>query len=501
MAYVQRLAEQLGWGSRLPPIAHMARESGVAPLTMWRAVQALASEAVVDIRGPRNGTWVGKARREAREQPVDSSEPVPRWLSVRRRLLDDLIHGVFPPQHSLPSRKELCHRYGTCGRVLRRALESLAADTYLVPHKRSYRPSAPGVSEKSSCIAVIVSPNITVLFNEVTPLWQDFWRMLEAHCLRRNLRLIVCNADSAQGVGPGPLLGNESLLAYARRNPLLGCIVPTLGYHLADIDPFLRYLQRLRCPIAVVDSVADDVVPQWVYDDERYCCLRISATQACGRDVGNHLISLGHRRIAFLNPFEPAHWVLLRDRGLESAMVDAGLGDGLARCGLDSPMSIRLAWSAAIESASYREFLSQARSFEQWLHDDSGGVFRPPVCRRITPTLRQYVNNLRALPLFERALADPNITAWVAVSDAMALAAMDFLAKRRVPVPRRLSVVGFDDTYEALTSGLTSYNFNVPRLIHAMLEFVLRRERPSPPGGVYEIPGHVVARRTAASPL
>ncbi len=499
IAYVRELADRLGPGSRLPPIAQMATQADVAPLTMWRAVQALAAKDVVNVRGPRIGTWVGTGDGERRGTSNSTPAPVPRWVAVRRLLQDDLIHELFPPARPLPSRKQLCHRDGTCGRVLRRALESLADDNYLVRSRRSYVPAAPGAPAGPSSIAVIVSPSVPGLINDVTPLWQQFWRTLETQCLRRNLRPFACDADSAQAMGSQSVLGCESLPAFARRNSLLGCIVPSLGYHRTGLDPLLRYLQRLDCPIAVIDSVADDVVPRWALHDSRYCCLRVSATQACGRDMGNYIIGLGHRRIALLNPFETAHWVRQRDRGLESAIVDAGLGDGLVRCGLDRPMAIRLSWHASLASKSFRTFLAQVDAFERALHDDSGGVFSPPVRKRIEPSLRQYIHSLRALPLFDRALADPSVTAWIGINDAVALAALEYVSNKRIAVPRRISVVGFDDTYEALTTGLTSYNFDVPRLIHTVLEFVLRRTRPSQ-DGVYEVPGQVVERRTAAAP-
>jgi DNA-binding LacI/PurR family transcriptional regulator len=106
-------------------------------------------------------------------------------------------------------------------------------------------------------------------------------------------------------------------------------------------------------------------------------------------------------------------------------------------------------------------------------------------------TLRTMVN-----PLFEQALARPQLTAWVCDNDSTALMALDFLAARNVDVPGRLSVVGFDDEPSASQRGLTSYNFNGQGTMRAMLAHVLQPERQSAEGPI-EVPGYVVQRRSS----
>jgi DNA-binding LacI/PurR family transcriptional regulator len=84
-------------------------------------------------------------------------------------------------------------------------------------------------------------------------------------------------------------------------------------------------------------------------------------------------------------------------------------------------------------------------------------------------TLREHVE-----PLFARALRDRDITAWVISNDLTALSALGFLRSRRRRVPQEISVLGFDDIYEAFSAKMTSYSFNLPALMHAMLSYVLR---------------------------
>ncbi len=40
-------------------------------------------------------------------------------------------------------------------------------------------------------------------------------------------------------------------------------------------------------------------------------------------------------------------------------------------------------------------------------------------------------------------------------------------------MPQGVSVIGFDDSSDAFDNDLTSYNFSVPSLVHAMVRYVL----------------------------
>jgi DNA-binding LacI/PurR family transcriptional regulator len=80
-------------------------------------------------------------------------------------------------------------------------------------------------------------------------------------------------------------------------------------------------------------------------------------------------------------------------------------------------------------------------------------------------------------PALETLATDTRVTAWVGNSDTDALVALDFLRLSDIPVPGRISVAGFDDSYEAFAQKLTSYNFNGSAYVNAMLEYVLRPRR------------------------
>jgi DNA-binding LacI/PurR family transcriptional regulator len=104
-------------------------------------------------------------------------------------------------------------------------------------------------------------------------------------------------------------------------------------------------------------------------------------------------------------------------------------------------------------------------------------------------------------PLFDQALQAPGVTAWVAANDETALECLDYLDEHAVEVPRRISLIGFNDSPEAFLRGISSYNFNAAAVMHAMLADVAgaRRSRTRGRGVKREyIEGMVMARRTTA---
>jgi DNA-binding LacI/PurR family transcriptional regulator len=95
--------------------------------------------------------------------------------------------------------------------------------------------------------------------------------------------------------------------------------------------------------------------------------------------------------------------------------------------------------------------------------------------------------------MFEAALQDSSITAWVAVNDVTASMALDFLRLRGLSVPADLSLISFDDSPRALAANITSYNFNVYAIGTAMLGFVLGQRPYADKAGVQ---GYIVDRRS-----
>jgi DNA-binding LacI/PurR family transcriptional regulator len=100
-------------------------------------------------------------------------------------------------------------------------------------------------------------------------------------------------------------------------------------------------------------------------------------------------------------------------------------------------------------------------------------------------------------PMFERALADTTITAWVCATDSIATQALAFLENRDIAVPGRISLVGFDNSPLSTMYGLTSYDFDQQNLFNHAISFAIgRRGSAESPGTAVECPGTLIERQT-----
>jgi DNA-binding LacI/PurR family transcriptional regulator len=170
------------------------------------------------------------------------------------------------------------------------------------------------------------------------------------------------------------------------------------GLLVVSLQPSAAHLARLAVagiPVVLVDRRAAGA-PGVFIDDE-----------AGGRLATEHLIGLGHRRIAFVGDLEGGPFGFTsseaRRRGYEAALRDAGIGP--------RPQLVRR------------------------------GPHRRDAARAAT-------RELLALP-------EPP-TAVFAASDHQALGVVEGAESRSVTVPERLSVVGFDDIELARYCGLTT---------------------------------------------
>lgn len=173
---------------------------------------------------------------------------------------------------------------------------------------------------------------------------------------------------------------------------------------------------------------------------------------AAARLAVNHLLGLGHRRVAMIGGLDddPFHFRVPVDRyaGYRDALVDAGL---------------------PVEPA-----LTVGGNFSM-----EGGA--------------------EAMHLLLRLREPP--TAVFALSDEMAIGAMQVARDAGLRVPEDLSVVGFDDHDVSAYLGLTTIRQDVVRLGERAAELLLERLD----GGVEEVvhefaPTRLVVRRTTAPP-
>jgi LacI family transcriptional regulator len=145
--------------------------------------------------------------------------------------------------------------------------------------------------------------------------------------------------------------------------------------------------------------------------------------EAGGHALGSHLLELGHRRIALVTGTPELNTVIDRTAGVAAALRDHGLS-------LDDMPVV------------HTDFVRE------------GG--------RIAT---------------EKILAEhPDTTAIIALNDAMAMGVLAVLRERGIPVPQRMSVVGFDDVSVAgdLAPSLTTIRLPMTDMGRMALELALK---------------------------
>ena len=412
----------------------------------------------------------------------------PRWAELRDRIAGDLLALRFPGPEPLPSLKELCAHYDAGRLTVGRALRALAADGWLARSGRRFSPvHARARRVQASIVFLAEQPGGDVL-TDLTPRALELWRVLEGRCHGRNVRFLVRSVDD--------YLGGQK----RREEPgIIGYIVRNL-----DIDPVLaqRLLGRLAesgLPVGLVDEVGQTSQLEWPRRSSRFRTFAIAHSDGAGRQIGQRLLQLGHRRVALFSPFEQRDWSRNRLSGIAGTFARLGAGAIVSYVVPAFPDhdSVR---AAVTSTPGYAELARRIEAFggrldPSHLSADPGPLIRDPLFRSFTSEV--VAGRLR--PLFERALAaQPAATAWVGANDTVALAAARFLRQAGRRVPGDVTVVGFDNTLEALREGLASYDFNLPALASALLDHVLGwRTRPGRDRGpVVEIPGTLVERES-----
>lgn len=483
---------------RLPTVKELSALGGFSTATITKALRVLREAGAVTVSqrsGIHIGCCVAAPPSTVRGEAAQSRR---RWESAYDAMVADIVGGVYLPGTLLPTIKEQCHRYGSCFATVRKALSHLESTGKVIEERRRFRVFQPRSEQPRACIVAATWADSMTALRTVTPVMRVFWAALEEECERGNLDLIICRTDD---ILTGGGRGSQSLhVKAARGRPVLGYITFSLFLGPERLDQFVTAATRSGTPVAVLEDGRPDahLAPATRHRLSRIFSVSVSPT--AGEDVGNYLVATGHRKVACFQLSDTTEFCVNRADGLVRAFSSAGLTGGVVRYVLkDMPLSqidsdvrvwVNTAWReigtnvpppGGVVSAGQRADADHVPGLRTW----AWGM---------------YMRKLLA-PYFEEALRDEDITAWVAINDPCGFAALDFLQKRNVSVPRRVSVVGFDDSLEAFGMGMSSYNFNVPSVVRAMVGHILsppsqRSSKPQPP---LEVPGRVVARESTRS--
>lgn len=448
---------------RLPSLSSLAGDAGVARMTMYKALRQLQRESLVRLEHGR-GIYAAHGARESRDAGHRQQSAFERTTA---RLESDILAHAYAPGSALPTRKELCRRYGCGARTLNRALQQLCQQDLLVHWGRRYRVSQSRVrSEYATVIAVMRSPETGS--NELlltSPRARERYQTLESTCELYGLRLAIAPFNYSYR---GSLENGQfrALLESLLRSQLavVGFAVFSEGIGNETVVRLLSLLAQYRLPVAMLDETGSLPYPLRSFPHTPITCFTTAQTRRAGQHMARYLYEQGHRRVAYIDAYQQIRWTRNRLMGLRD--VFEGLG-GAVRC-FGSGLSLD-----ALDGFR-KEILdpvARARRYGH-VHETIGGLLQRIFDEGTFIVDGCYISHHFA-EVFAEALADRTLTAWVCCNDTLGLEVLRFFKSRRVRVPSDISVVGFDNSDRALLAGLTSYSFSSPTAMRKVLQSVI----------------------------
>jgi len=443
---------------RLPTMRALAARWGVGVRTVQLAVSEAVAAGWLETR-QGSGIWPrGRMPRPATpEARMDA-------VGLAERIAAEIRKGTYASYETLPVPKDYSQRHGIHPATARKAFGMLFAQGLVERKGRSWSVRGPqfkGASKAPVLLCIGVSDAEGRLRMDSDREW-DFWREIQVEAIR-------C------GLEPRLVAGDEVPAEQA-----FGAVVST--WHREDSTPLLDSLLRSRLPTAVW-LANQEVLPGRRYRFARTMWFHdLASGREAGLTMAAHLAGLGHRKIAWISPFQ-APWARNRLAGLRE-----GLAGGVEVFEAHGPWINE--WD--IQAVVARDPAIRRRLAIDGL-DDLG-----PTDALLRP-LMEAVTRERCLERFGprlREALDSGATLWVAASDLVAQWSLRWLEREGVRVPRDLAMVSFDDGREASRTDLTSLRFDVQGMAKAMVRQILSSREHHPLLAHYA--GHVVVRSTTS---
>jgi DNA-binding LacI/PurR family transcriptional regulator/DNA-binding GntR family transcriptional regulator len=492
----------------LPSLAKLAEAAQVSRNTMWKAVSELKQKGI--LTAVRGGRITPASPGQRTSLPFIENPKL--WERKRNSLVSDILNGRYNAYHRLPQVKELAAEYRVCKATLKKMLDSLVRQGIIVVDKRAFAIPQPKKKRFMSTVVVLTEP-ISAHQGAVvvTERMQKLFDTLETDCAQAGLSIEFAYMDLEH-----PEKTAKKLNAFNDDGSIIGYIVNAWcwppEYRMLRTLDLIKLAARNKKPIAILDQVGEFSYPAGFFPVDLVRVFR-TAGYAAGQTVARFLLQNGHRRIVYLSLQHKHSWSIQRLEGVSDAFNHAGLQKQVAALcenefvdnfealyaalGNDEATLRQIYELQNVKTGStwrmtrYREIQSKnlipgsdTKMLQQIKTDFFAlkGLLDRNISRQMFGSIRNqmhYTLGLQALDsyaeaLFNRALAQPGVTAWVGSNDQFALAALRFLRKKGIRVPADISIVGFDNCAAALESDLTSYDFNMAAIAHRMLRFVLR---------------------------
>ncbi len=520
LTYVRGEIKGGAWsqGDRLPPIRVLARQAQVSAAAMCEALGLLKSENIVSIVKNR-GAYLGHPPVDGRggyqaARPGESQ----RWQRLKIQIEKDIFNGQFAPGEAMPSLRDLQKAYAVSYKTLRKAMEAIASEAVVVPHKKTYM--VPHLRRAHGTLVFISAPEAaTKIICGGYPV-TEFLSTLRREGGKSMINVAVVPFDPERRRAA---FGNH-LAALREKHSVVGYIL--WASHLPErkleqalqslreaVRPESRSLEGaplrsgdgkpagLDKPVAVVDTTWDMAVTNALHHQADLAGWAFRtftvAGIAGGRQVGQYLLKLGHRKVAFLSYCHKEIWSQYRFRGLLQSFQGAGFGEGVRKFVIEEVDDRFHALPGPEDLESFRK---QADAFLASSQAAGLGYYAGYALEQMSGSVWNFIHQLkmaaRVEPILAAALQETGLTACVGANDRMALLARDHFIKRGLRIPRDMSVIGFDDSKAATDNDLSSYSFTFSEIARKILSYVLspRQRVQMQDGNVVECEGLLIER-------
>jgi DNA-binding LacI/PurR family transcriptional regulator len=364
----------------------------------------------------------------------------------------------------IPQIKELQRRYGVSYRTVAKALSATLRDGLIVGRGRGYAVPTPVSASRSSI-------RILFLFYIEQPLMpsresdRGLMSALEQECLRNGVHF-DCAAISASPQGVVMRSHEDVRPPSSRvRHDCAGVVYLVSSPQSVD-NRIFSWLAHTGKPLSIVDWHGGWDAPAYLKKEKAAQWIRSRTNRNAGLQVGHYLLGLGHKRIAFFSPYTAPLATDLA-AGLVQAASLAGLPDAIVDFTRNRQFSAEEFGAKVM--ARYNKYVDVGPGLPRDYTESHRRLARSSWDVHEDATLYEMLE-----PSFGQALTDRNITAWVGSDDTVALMAWSFLRAKKRSIPRDISLVGFDNTFDALQFDITSYDFGLGATASSALHFLLR---------------------------
>ena len=469
--------------TRLPTLRDLATGTHVALGTMSTVVNRLVVARILASSHRRGITIVAGSSGGKPRRSYDTTHALPRttWEAVAAALDRDILGGLYRSADQLPPVKHLTDRYQASHETVRRALGDLTQRGILTGSGRKYRVALLGGHQAGGAIVLVARGTPDGDFSPLTCRTLDELRNLEEQCSLRGIELIVAIVNDSGLSLPVACRKYRSFEDMMRKRAVLGFLVWGMGLWGFDPIGVVHRLAAFGHPISVLDHGEEKrLVAGGAYSAAAKLFSPADGRTA-GRVVGRYLLALGHRRIAYVSPDHKTPHSRNRLAALVDEFTSAGFAGGVV------PFTCAAKESALETNPGVNRRAGQLMDYLRrlgWIAGIDGHELPRQVLENLqydilSIQLRRQETRQRLYPLLDQVMAEPGITAVVCMNDLAGIETLYFCNAHNIAVPGRLSIVGFDNSNEAVAESLTSYDFRISAAWHGMIDHVLNpRLRP-----------------------